>query len=228
MNRIADVKVSWPWLQYQTNTIRYRMLILYTISKVFLTFDIEGHVITCRIRYRIRYNIHPMSFTAERNLLRKLSLSRLHHACADEFQRHVPWIPAPAFWHIIQELCSGSRSGSKELPSRNILVHVINHVDCQSPFRVIAVNRRRAWNTGSCVGTKKYIVASISDTISGTIMRTLQNDHFCTVDICFGIDKSRWYWVQFSISTLFVRLICIQYRSFDSISGEISCCNIGM
>jgi hypothetical protein len=32
----------------------------------FLTFDIEGHFITYQVRYRIRYSIHPMSFTVER------------------------------------------------------------------------------------------------------------------------------------------------------------------
>ena len=64
--------------------IRYRALISTTISKAFLTFDIEGHVIKYRVRYRIRYSIHPISFTAER----KLPLPRLHHACAEESQRH--------------------------------------------------------------------------------------------------------------------------------------------
>ncbi len=39
-----------------------------------------------------------MSFTAERNL----PLPRLHHACAEESQRHVPWIPAPSFCAIPQ------------------------------------------------------------------------------------------------------------------------------
>ncbi len=34
-----------------------------------------------------------MSFTAER----KLPLPRPHYACAEESQRHVPWIPAPSF-----------------------------------------------------------------------------------------------------------------------------------
>jgi hypothetical protein len=96
MNRVADIEVSC--LRYRTNTIRYRMLISYTISKVFLTFDIEGHVITYRIRYRIRYSIHPMPFTAER----KLPLPRLHHACAEESQRHVPWIHAPSFCAVPQ------------------------------------------------------------------------------------------------------------------------------
>ena len=74
------------------------MLISYTISKVNLTFDIEGHVIIYRVRYRIRYSIHPTSFTAERKLL----LPRLHHACAEDSQRHVPWIPAPSFCAIPQ------------------------------------------------------------------------------------------------------------------------------
>ncbi len=73
-------------------------LILYTISKVFLTFDIEGHVIIYLVQYRIWYSIHPMSFTAER----KLPLPRLHHACAEESQHHVPWIPAPSFCWIPQ------------------------------------------------------------------------------------------------------------------------------
>ncbi len=54
----------------------------------FLTFDIEGHV---GCRYRIRYSIHPMSFTAER----KLPLSRRHHAGAEGSQLHGPWILVP-------------------------------------------------------------------------------------------------------------------------------------
>ncbi len=82
MNRDVGIEVSC--LRYRTNIIRYRILILYTISKVFLTFDIEGYVIKYRGRYRKRYNIHPMSFTAER----KLPLPRLHHAGAEESQRH--------------------------------------------------------------------------------------------------------------------------------------------
>ena len=39
-----------------------------------------------------------MSFTAER----KLPLPRLHHACAEESQRHEPWVPAPSFCGIPQ------------------------------------------------------------------------------------------------------------------------------
>jgi hypothetical protein len=96
MNRVVDIEVAC--LRYRLNIVRYRMLISYTISKVNLTFDIEGHVIIYRARYRIRYSIHPTSFTAERKLL----LPRLHHACAEDSQRHVPWIPAPSFCAIPQ------------------------------------------------------------------------------------------------------------------------------
>ncbi len=42
-NRVTDIEVSWLW--YRLNPLRYCMLISYTISKVTLTFDIEGHVI---------------------------------------------------------------------------------------------------------------------------------------------------------------------------------------
>jgi hypothetical protein len=75
--------------RYRPKILRYRIMISYTISKAFLTFDIEGHY---RGRYRIRYSIHPMSFTAER----KLPLPRLHHAGAEGSQHHEPWIPAPS------------------------------------------------------------------------------------------------------------------------------------
>jgi hypothetical protein len=55
MNRVADIEVSC--LRYRTNTIRYLMLILYTISKVFLIIDIyiEGHVI--HIKFNIVYDV---------------------------------------------------------------------------------------------------------------------------------------------------------------------------
>jgi hypothetical protein len=96
MNKVVDIEVSC--LRYRLNIVRYRMLISYTISKVTLTFDIEGHVILYRVRYRIRHSIHAMSFTAER----KLPLPRLHHACAEESQRHMPWILAPPFYLIPQ------------------------------------------------------------------------------------------------------------------------------
>jgi hypothetical protein len=68
------------------------------MSYVFLTFDIEGYVIKYRGRYRIRYSLHPMSFTAERTL----PLPKLHHAGAEESQRHEPWIPTPSFCGIPQ------------------------------------------------------------------------------------------------------------------------------
>jgi hypothetical protein len=98
MNMVVDIEVSS--LRYRTLNVRDPMLILYTISKVFLTFDIEGHghVTKYRGRYRIRYGTHPMAFTAER----KLPLPRLHHAGIEESQRHEPWIHAPSFCGIPQ------------------------------------------------------------------------------------------------------------------------------
>jgi hypothetical protein len=96
MNTVVDIEVTY--LRYRIYIDRYRMLISYMISKVFLTFDFEGYVIKYRGRYRIRYSIHPMSFTAER----KLPLPRLHHAGAEESQRHKPWITAPSFCGIPQ------------------------------------------------------------------------------------------------------------------------------
>jgi hypothetical protein len=67
------------------------------------------------VRYRIRYSTHTKSFTTER----KLPLCRLHHACAEESQCHVPWIPAPSFCsilHIVYDIaviqCHSLRSGS--------------------------------------------------------------------------------------------------------------------
>ncbi len=41
VNRVIDIQVLC--LRYQSNILRYRILISYTISKVTLTFDIEGH-----------------------------------------------------------------------------------------------------------------------------------------------------------------------------------------
>jgi hypothetical protein len=69
-----------------------------SISKAFLTFDIDCYVVRYRtleylVRYRIQCSIDPMAFTAER----KLPLPRRHHAAADESQRHEPWIPATSF-----------------------------------------------------------------------------------------------------------------------------------
>jgi hypothetical protein len=86
---VVDIEVSSLRYRIYIN----RMLISYTILKVFLTFDIEGFVIKYRVRYRIQYSIQPMSFTAKRKLL----LPRLHHAGAEESQRHEPWIPSPFF-----------------------------------------------------------------------------------------------------------------------------------
>jgi hypothetical protein len=97
MIRVVDIEVSS--FRYRLNIVRHRMLISYTISKVNLTFDIEGHAIICRVRYRIRYST-PMSFTAERKL--PLPRAGLHHAGTEESQRHEPWIPAPSFCGIPQ------------------------------------------------------------------------------------------------------------------------------
>jgi hypothetical protein len=81
-----------------------------SISHVDIVYDIEGlsdvqigsiskgHVMIYRVRYRIQYSIDQMSFTAELNL----TLPRLYHACAEESQRHVQWIPAPSFCAIPQ------------------------------------------------------------------------------------------------------------------------------
>ncbi len=83
-----DIEVSY--LRYRLKFFRYSIMISYTISKAFLTFDIEGHY---RGRYRIRYSIHPMSFTAER----KLPLPRRLHAGAEGSQHHEPWISCTLF-----------------------------------------------------------------------------------------------------------------------------------
>ncbi len=61
-------------------------------------------------------------------------------------------------------------------------------------------------------------------TISGTILRTLQKDPLCTLGIASISKKNvRYDRVQYSISTLFVH-----YRSFNSMSGNILYCNIGI
>jgi hypothetical protein len=88
-----DIEVSN--FRYRLKILRYRIMISYTISKAFLTFDIEGHY---RGRYRIQYSIHPMPFTAER----KLPLPRRHHAGAEGSQHHEPWIPSPSSCGIPQ------------------------------------------------------------------------------------------------------------------------------
>jgi hypothetical protein len=62
MNRIVDIEFSC--LPYRINIVRYRMLISYTILKVFLTFDIEGHVIIYRVRYP---QLDPQRFDGERS-----------------------------------------------------------------------------------------------------------------------------------------------------------------
>jgi hypothetical protein len=76
---------------------------------------------------------------------------------------------------------------SKVFSSRNILVHVITLIVKVQFAIFIAVNRRWTRNTGSCFGTKNYILASTSDTISaGTILRALKKDALCvfyTLDI---------------------------------------------
>jgi hypothetical protein len=92
----VDIEVSS--IRYRTKMLRYRIMISYTISKAFLTFDIEGLSYNIGYRYRIRFSIHPMSFTAER----KPPLPRRHHAGAEGSQRHEPWFPAPSFCAIPQ------------------------------------------------------------------------------------------------------------------------------
>ncbi len=78
--------------------------------------------------------------------------------------------------------------------SRNILVHVIT-VMVKVHFTIfIAVNRRRTWNTCSCFGTENHIsyTVTISYTISGTILRTLQKDSL----YCFDFEEKPilfWY-----------------------------------
>jgi hypothetical protein len=82
-------------LRYRIYINRYLMLISYTISKVFLAFDIDSEGCVNRGRYRRQYSIHPMSFTAEWKL--PGPLPRLHHTGAKETQRHEPWIPETSF-----------------------------------------------------------------------------------------------------------------------------------
>ncbi len=138
------------------------------------------------------------------------------------------WSHVHPIWHTIQELFNGSRFGNGELPSRNILVHVIT-VIVKVHFTIfIAVNRRWTWNTCSSFGTKNHKSYTISYSISGTIFRTLQKDRLCTLDIVSISKENLRYRVRYSNSTLFVHSICIRYRSFYSISSTISNCNIGI
>jgi hypothetical protein len=124
------------------------------------------------------------------------------HCQVDVFWGHVRPIG-----HTTQELCNWSSLGSKELPSRNFLVHVITWIVKVHFAIFIAVNRRRTWNTGSCFGTKNYILASISYTISGTILRTLQKDALCKLDIVLVSTKKRRYRVRYSVSTFDIEVL---------------------
>ncbi len=98
INRVVDIEASC--LRYRTNTIRHRMLISYTISKVDLTFDIDGHVITCWVQYRIRYSIQPMSFTAERKLPLPQAQSLLRRRVSAPRALDSCWILHPLFAHF--------------------------------------------------------------------------------------------------------------------------------
>jgi hypothetical protein len=69
-NRVADIEVSV--LRCRTNTFRFSMLKSYTILKVTLTFDIEGHVI--HIGFDIGYYIALSQYYSLRS---RQALSRL-------------------------------------------------------------------------------------------------------------------------------------------------------
>jgi hypothetical protein len=121
-NRVTDMEVSCLRYHDWTNTLQYRMLISFTISKVTLTFVIKGHVITYLVQYRIQYSIQPMPFTAER----KLPLPRFYHSCAE---RHVPWIPAESCTLFAQFHSLIHRDLTRKGPS--IVSHP--HVDFEPP-----------------------------------------------------------------------------------------------
>jgi hypothetical protein len=81
-------------------------------------------------------------------------------------QVDVFWSHVHPIWHSIQELCHGSRLGYRELPSRNVLVHVITVIVKVHFTTFIAVNRRWTWNTyffffGTKIIILSYIVYDI-------------------------------------------------------------------
>jgi hypothetical protein len=91
---VSSISIKHPSISY--NDIVYDIEDLSHVRYQRFCYIISGSIIMTR--YRIRYSIHPMSFTAER----KLPLRRRHHAAAEESQRHKPWIPAPSFCAIPQ------------------------------------------------------------------------------------------------------------------------------
>jgi hypothetical protein len=110
---------------------------------------------------------------------RKRSLQR--NGKALQSQVEVFLIDVHPIWNTTQELMNWSRIRSRELSCRNILVHEVTMMVKVHVAIFIAVTRRRTWNTWSCLGTHHhvYAMASISYTISYTILRTLQKDALC-------------------------------------------------
>ena len=121
----------------------------------------------------------------------------------------VVWIEVQPIRNTTQELMDWSRINSRELACRIILVHVITMIVKVHFTIFIAVIGRRTWNTGSCVGISNHISISISYAISYTILRTLQKDALCTLDIDTISKKNRRYRLRFSNSTLFGTSILI-------------------
>ncbi len=145
------------------------------------------------------------------------------------FQRPVEvfWIEVQPIWNTTQELMNWSRINSRELACRIILVHIIMMIVKVHFTIFIAVTGRRTWKTWSCIGSSNHRSISISYTISYTILRTLQTDPLCTLDIDTISKKNRRYRLRFSDSTLFGTRYWYDIDSFSSIVVTISNGNIG-
>jgi hypothetical protein len=210
-----------------------------------IVYDIEYNntdiVYDIDIRYRIPINMEEyglvLSYVYIVPLFYLNSLSKRYSSWNRSLQGNgkalqspveVFWIEVQPIWNTTQELMNWSRIGSRELSCRNILVHEITMIVKVHFAIFIAVTGRQTWKTWSCVGTPHHISASISY----TILRTLQNDALCTLDIDTISKKNRRYRVRYSISsqfsTIFVHSILIRYLSFYSISCTISYGNIGI
>ncbi len=144
-----------------------------------------------------------------------------------------------------------SRIHSRELCCRIILVHEITMIVKVHFTFFIAVTGRQTWKTWSWIGKLNHISYTISYysyTISYTILRTLQNDPLCTLDIDTISNEIRRYRLRFinfdplctldigTISKFFVDIeydIVRQYRDIPISRSKLWCrtgyrCNIGI
>ncbi len=136
------------------------------------------------------------------------------------------WIEVQPIWNTTQELMDWSRIGSRELSCRNILVNEITMIVKVHFTIFIAVTGRRTWKTWSCVGIIYHISSLISYTISYTILRTLQKDDLCTLDIDTISNENCRYRLRFSNFDALCTLDIGTISKFLLVSSTISCGNI--